>query len=302
MTAASLDTSRPHRGTIFLKDARVVSHEAFPGEQFILRVHAPECAERAVAGSFAHIRCDRDIPMRRPLSIMRANRATGEVDFLYKIVGAGLAALCRTEVGDNLSILGPIGNGFSPDKSRPRKLMLGGGVGIPPMVFLAEQLTQAGISLADSLVLMGSEVPFPFKQQRSAIQVIGIPASATDAMPDLEFLHVPSRLASLQGFDGCHNGYVTDLATEWLNSLTTAQVNEVEIFACGPEPMLEAAAKVSAKFNIPAQLCLEEFMACAVGGCAGCAVPVYTNGEMAMKRVCVDGPVFAANAIYPDIS
>ena len=293
---------RAHRDTIFLEDARVVSHEAFAGEQFILRVNAPECAQRAVAGGFAHIRCDRDIPMRRPLSIMRANKETGDVDFLYKIVGAGLTALCRTEVGDNVSILGPIGNGFSPAENRPRKLMLGGGVGIPPMVFLAEQLKQADVSLLDSLVVMGSEVPFPFNQVKSAIKVAGIRAVATDAMPDLEFLGVASRLASLQDFSGCHKGYVTDLATEWLNSLTADELNEVEMFACGPEPMLEAAARVAVKFGLPCQLCLEEYMACAVGGCAGCAVPVIVDGEKTMKRVCVDGPVFAANSIYPDIN
>ena len=66
--------------------------------------------------------------------------------------------------------------------------------------------------------------------------------------------------------------------------------------------MLEAAARVAAKFGLPCQLCLEEYMACAVGGCAGCAVPVIVDGEKTMKRVCVDGPVFAANSIYPDIN
>jgi dihydroorotate dehydrogenase electron transfer subunit len=297
----STTPAREHRGTIFLEDARVTSHEAFAGDQFILRVKAPECAAHAVAGSFAHIRCDRDIPMRRPLSIMRANQNTGEVDFLYKIVGTGLAALSKASVGDNLSILGPIGNGFSPHIDRPHKLMLGGGVGIPPMMFLAEQLHHAGISLDSSLVLMGSEVPFPFRQVKSTLAVDGLPAAATDSMPDLEQLGIASRLASLQNYSGCHQGYVTDLASEWLKSLPDDAHNKVEIFACGPEPMLEAAAAVAKSFGLPCQLCLEEFMACAVGGCAGCSVPVYQNGNMAMKRVCVDGPVFSADGIYPDI-
>ena len=118
-------------------------------------------------------------------------------------------------------------------------------------------------------------------------------------MPDLERLGVPSRLASLQGYDGALRGYVTDLGRHWLDSLTTDALGEVEVFACGPEPMLVAAARLAAAYGLPCQLCLEEFMACAVGGCAGCAVPVYTNGSMAMKRVCVDGPVFAAESIYP---
>ena len=292
--------SRPHRGTIFLEDARVVRHEAFAAHQYILSVIAPECAQRAVAGSFAHIRCARDIPMRRPLSIMRANRETGEVDFLYKVVGTGLAALSSAAEGDVLSILGPIGNGFSPSANKPIKLMLGGGVGIPPMVFLANQLHQTGADLLKSLVLMGSEVPFPFQAVGSEITVAGLPANVAAGMPDLESMGIASRLASLQSYAGCYQGYVTDLAKLWLQSHDARDLNQIEMFACGPEPMLQAAAKVAAEFSVPCQLCLEEFMACAVGGCAGCAVPVYNDGKMAMKRVCVDGPVFAAAAVYPD--
>ncbi len=77
-------------------------------------------------------------------------------------------------------------------------------------------------------------------------------------------------------------------------------LGEVEIFACGPTPMLKAVAAVARRFGVPGQVSLEEFMACAVGGCAGCAVPVVIDGELAMKRVCVDGPVFDANAVFPD--
>jgi dihydroorotate dehydrogenase electron transfer subunit len=296
MTAVA---NRSHRGTIFVEDARIIRHEAFAADQYILRVAAPECAQRAVAGSFAHVRCARYIPMRRPLSIMRANRETGEVDFLYKVVGTGLAALSSAVAGEVVSLLGPIGNGFSPDVARPIKLMIGGGVGIPPMVFLAEQLHRAGADLNNSLVLMGSEVPFPFQTLNSAVAVAGLPDNVSAGMPDLETLGVASRLSSLQGFTGCYQGYVTDLAKLWLQGRDAGQLKQIEMFACGPEPMLKAAAKVAAEFSLPCQLCLEEYMACAVGGCAGCAVPVYTNGEMTMKRVCVDGPVFAATAVYP---
>jgi dihydroorotate dehydrogenase electron transfer subunit len=299
---AKMTTSqpKPHRGTIFVNEAQVVQQEEHPGEQFILRVVAPDCAAHAVPGSFAHIRCDADIPMRRPLSIMRANKVTGEVDFLYKIVGAGLRALSHADAGDTLNILGPIGNGFSLNKDKPRKLMIGGGVGLPPMVFLAEHMLQAGLSLTNSLVLMGSEVPFPFAQQTSTIAVPGLAAEVSAAMPDLETQGVASRLASLQGYEGCHQGYVTDLARDWLKTLTSDELEEVEIFACGPEPMLKAASDVAAEFGIACQLCLEEFMACAVGGCAGCVVPVHEAGGIKMKRVCVDGPVFEAQSIYPE--
>lgn len=294
------DVSKAHRGTIFVSDARVVEQLKFPNDQYILRVAAPECARHAVPGSFAHIRCDADIPMRRPLSIMRANTDTGEVDFLYKIVGTGLRALSQARAGDSLNILGPIGNGFSSNAQRPHKLMVGGGVGIPPMVFLAERLQHSGAPLENSLVLMGSEAPFPFTQLRSKIAVPGLPEETTHSMQQLEKLGIASRLASLQNYTGCYQGYVTALAADWLQYQSAETLSEVEMFACGPEPMLEAMAKIAAEFSVPCQLCLEEFMACAVGGCAGCAVPVYNNEGMSMKRVCVDGPVFEASSIYPD--
>jgi dihydroorotate dehydrogenase electron transfer subunit len=92
---------------------------------------------------------------------------------------------------------------------------------------------------------------------------------------------------------------VTDLAAEWLGSLPEAARAEVEVFACGPTPMLRAIARVAQRFKVPCQVSLEEFMACAVGGCAGCAVEVQGPGGPAMKRVCVDGPVFDANAVFP---
>ncbi len=291
---------KTNRDTIYVSEARVVEQLEFPGDQYILRVMAPECARHAIPGSFAHIRCDADIPMRRPLSIMRANAATGEVDFLYKIVGTGLRALSHARIGDSLSILGPIGNGFSSNLQRPHKLMIGGGVGIPPMVFFAEHLQLSGAPLDHSLVLMGSEVPFPFALLSSKITVQGLPEEATHSMQELENLGVASRLASGQDYEGCYRGYVTALAAVWLQSLTADTLTKVEMFACGPEPMLEAAAKVAAEFSVPCQLCLEEFMACAVGGCAGCTVPVYSNEGMTMQRVCVDGPVFKAESIYPD--
>jgi len=290
--------NKAHHDTIFVEDARIVAHLPYPDDQYVLRVIAPECARRAVPGSFAHIRCDTDIPMRRPLSIMRANPDSGEVEFLYKIVGTGLAALSRAREGETLSIMGPIGNGFTPDRQRPNKLMIGGGVGIPPMVFLAEQLTEAD-GPDSKLVLMGSEVPFPFASADSTLPVNGIDAAVNATMPELENIGVPARLASLQNYSGCYQGYVTDLARDWLTAQDAAVVDQTEMFACGPEPMLAAAASVAAKFGIPCQLCLEEYMACAVGGCAGCAVPVHTESGVAMKRVCVDGPVFAAHSIYP---
>jgi dihydroorotate dehydrogenase electron transfer subunit len=284
------------RGTIFLEQSRVLSQLAYDAEQFVLRLAAPKCAAAAQPGSFAHLTCDPTIPMRRPLSIMRADPAAGWIEILYKVVGPGLQALAARKAGDEVSVLGPIGKPFVPHPDRPRALLIGGGVGIPPMVFLADRLrTQRGYK---PLVLMGSEVPFPFRTRPSATIVAGIPHGSIACMPLLEEWGVPSRLASKSDFPGCYPGFVTELAEEWLRSLGPAELAEVEIFACGPTPMLKATAALARRHGLPCQVSLEEFMACAVGGCAGCTVLVRTADGPAMKRVCVDGPVFDAYAVF----
>ncbi|MBA3564768.1 MAG: dihydroorotate dehydrogenase electron transfer subunit [Gammaproteobacteria bacterium] len=271
---------------------------AYPGGQYVLRVQAPKCAATALPGSFAHITCDPAVPMRRPLSIMRASAEAGWVEFLYKIVGDGLRHLGTRRPGDHLSLMGPIGKPFEPHRDRPRPLLIGGGVGIPPMIFLAERLKPDAQSEYRPLVLMGSEIPFPFRARPSAILVSGMPDGVIAGMPLLDEWAVPSRLASWSDFPGCHAGYVTDLASRWLESLDGAARDQVEIFACGPAPMLAASTALARRFGLPCQVSLEEFMACAVGGCAGCTVEVSTPDGPAMKRVCVDGPVFDAHTVF----
>jgi dihydroorotate dehydrogenase electron transfer subunit len=290
--------SSTHRGTIFLEEARVLSQLAYDALQFVLRVAAPKCAASATPGSFAHITCDPAIPMRRPLSIMRADARAGWIEVLYKVVGPGLQALAARKAGDSVSVLGPIGRGFSAHPARPRTLLIGGGVGIPPMIFLAERLRADPAAAWKPLVLMGSEVPFPFRARPSALIVAGMPAASIACMPLLEEWGVPSRLASRADLPGCFAGFVTELADAWLASLSASELAQVEIFACGPTPMLKACAALARRFKVPAQVSLEEFMACAVGGCAGCTVEVRSDSGPAMKRVCVDGPVFDAYTVF----
>jgi dihydroorotate dehydrogenase electron transfer subunit len=286
---------KAHRSTVFVEDAVILYHESHPGNQYVLRAAAARCALHARPGSFAHIQCSPSLPMRRPLSIMRADAGQGWVEFLYKDVGSGTHALSRRKAGETINLIGPIGAPFRPDRSRPRTLMLGGGVGIPPMIFLADSLR------ADShwrpLVLMGSEVPFPFAVRPSRILVPGMADGVLAAMPLLEEWGIPGRLASLQGYPGCFRGYLTELARGWLEAMTQAERAEVSVYACGPRPMLAAAARLAREYALPCQVSLEEFMACAVGGCAGCTVKVTTSAGFAMKRVCVDGPVFDASLV-----
>lgn len=295
---AGATASREHRGTIFVEDAKVLSQDAFPGRQYIMRLAAPGTAARATAGSFVHVAVDPSVPMRRPLSIMRVDPQAGWIELLYKIHGEGLKHLASRRAGDVVNLLGPIGQGFRPDPARPRALLLGGGVGIPPMVFLADALRARAAEGFRPLAMLGSELPFPFRARPSTMLVPGMPDGVIACMPLLEEWGVPSRLTTRSGFAGCHDGYVTDLARLWLAQLDAAALRQVEVFTCGPTPMLKAVAAMAREFGLPCQASLEEYMACAVGGCAGCAVLVQTPAGPAMKRVCVDGPVFDAHSVF----
>ncbi len=289
--------NKPHRDTINVELAEIISHTSYPGDQYILRVHAPLIAAEAKAGSFVHIQCAPSLPMRRPISIMRTSPKTGMVDFLYKAVGEGTRQLAMRKQGEILDMLGPIGQPFQLHKGNKRPLLIGGGVGMPPMIFIADEIKKQR-SHYQPFVILGSEAPFPFAAQPSQFILPGIPTEVTATMPLLEEWNIPCRLASLQGYPGVHEGYVTDLARLWLNALDEDERSQVEIFSCGPHPMLKAVADLATEFNLPCQVSLEEYMACAVGGCAGCVVEVKTEQGSAMKRVCVDGPVFDAAQIF----
>lgn len=285
-----------NRNTILTEQGKIISHEAFDGEQFIITVSAPNIANRALAGSFVHVQCDASLAMRRPISIMQADKTKGTITLLYKALGYGTQLLSQRQIGESLDLLGPIGKPFELHPDKPRPLLIGGGVGLPPMVFIAETIAQFKKEF-QPLVIMGSEVPFPFQLQASQLEVAGLPAEINACMPLLEELKITTRLCSLQNYTGVYRGYVTDLARLWLENLTTQQRSEVELFSCGPTPMLAAVTKLAKEFELPCQVSLEEYMACAVGGCAGCVVKIIENGQASMKRVCVDGPVFDAHQV-----
>ncbi len=286
------------RNTINLEEAEILAHQSFAGDQFLLRLYAAEIAAAARAGSFVHLRCDPALPMRRPMSIMRASAEEGWLDILYKAHGAGTRLLARRTVGDTLSLLGPIGVPFRQGNYKSRPLLIGGGVGIPPLIFLAEHIKKNHPAIRP-LVFMGSEVPFPFSTPPSKRLIEGIPAGVIATMPLLEDWGIACRLSSRQGYPGCYAGHVSELARHWLERHAQEKHKAIEIFACGPTPMLRAVAELAREYALPCQVSLEEYMACAVGGCAGCAVRVETDTGPTMQRVCVEGPVFEAAAVFP---
>ena len=284
-------------GSILLEDARVLRHAAHPGAQHILELAAPRIAARARPGQFVHLRCAPGLPMRRPLSLLGTDAASGVIRLLYKVVGEGTRLLAQRQPGESLSLMGPIGQPFGLPEAGSDCLLIGGGVGIPPLLYLAQALAAGGHDLHASLLLMGSEAPAPFALTAARLPVPGLAAAIDQTLPEMEALGLPARLASLQARPGWHRGYVTELAAAWL---AARRSRPVRLYACGPEPMLRACAALAARHGLSAQLSLEEHMACAVGGCAGCTVRVATAQGPAMKRVCVDGPVFEAAAVYPE--
>ena len=286
---------KTHRDTISVNDCQVLAHYQFEADQYIITLESKEIADSTRPGQFVHLSVSGMLAMRRPISVMSVDADNGTFDLLYKIVGEGTKQLADRKIGDVLSVIGPIGNGFElTDRKIP--LLIGGGVGMPPMIAIAQKIKDN--AYYNPYVILGSEVPFPFEASQSSLS--GFNSSSFHTMPLLEEWRVPCGLASLQDYEGVYKGYVTDLAREYLDSLSSSDLKEVEVFTCGPNPMLEAVSKLANEYKLPCQASLEEYMACAVGGCAGCVVEVATENGPAMKRVCVDGPVFDAKTVFND--
>jgi len=282
-----------HRNTIYEEQAEVIARADHPGEQFILRVKAAKTATHAQPGQFVHIRVSEGRPLRRPISIMLTDPAKGTVDLLFKAIGEGTRELSERKVGEILPMLGPIGRPFDLSDTSKRYVLVGGGVGIPPMIFAADRLA----GKADVVVFAGSEVAFPFALRPSQFLLAGIEGNTILGIASLESRGVPSRLASNADMYGCYQGHVPDLAGEYLRALSDAERARTVLLSCGPHPMLHAVARLSRETGVAAQLSLEEHMACGIGGCAGCVVKTIEAGGEYYRRVCVDGPVFPAEML-----
>ncbi len=285
--------AKPHHSTAFEEQAEVLAHVAHPSDQFVLRLKAPKVAAAAAPGQFVHLRVSDERALRRPISIMLTNPENGTVDLLYKAIGEGTHLLSQRKVGDAVPVLGPIGKSFDLSDHSKRYILIGGGVGIPPMIFTADRLQ----GVADCVVFAGSEVEFPFALKPSDTLLPGIGGNAILAIRSLEERGIPSRLASSAGLYGCYEGHVPSLAHDYLTALGSEERARCVLLSCGPHPMLHAVAKVGREFDLPTYLSLEEHMACGIGGCAGCVVKTVESGEEKYRRVCVDGPVFEAGLL-----
>jgi NAD(P)H-flavin reductase len=195
----------------------------------------------------------------RAFSVLRAR--DHELQFLIEDVGPGTKRLCELRPGDELLIVGPLGNGFAMPRENRQALLVGGGVGIAPLAIWQDELAP------QTTTLLGF---------RDAAHAAGA-ALLSDAV-----------VATDDGSVG-YEGLVTDLLEEELD----ARGEELEVYACGPPAMLEAVRAMCVERDVPAQLALESGMACGFGACFGCVVPT-THGYV---RLCLDGPVLDAHKL-----
>jgi NAD(P)H-flavin reductase len=198
----------------------------------------------------------------RAFSVMRVR--DGEAHYLLEDVGPGTNRLCELGPGDEVWVLGPLGQGFRDPGEGRRAVLVGGGVGIAPLAIWQDALLERGTPHA---LLLG------FRDGDHALGANLLRCA---------------RLATDDGSLG-HHGYVTELLAAELDEHPHA-----EVYACGPPPMLEAVRALCEERDVPAQLALESGMACGFGACFGCVVPTRDGGYL---RVCVDGPVVEAAAL-----
>ncbi|RIY38845.1 dihydroorotate dehydrogenase electron transfer subunit [Psittacicella gerlachiana] len=244
-------------------NATIISQELIAKDIYRLRVHSPTLVEKMqTPGQFVNIRIGtgNEFVLRRPISICEINQDEHEFVMIYRAQGAGTKALAKTSAGSEIDILGPLGQGYDLECLAPGQtaLIVGGGIGVPPLYELAKRFQAKGIK---------------------TIHVLGFNSQA-DVFYEQEFNALgPTYICTADGSYG-HQGFVTQI-TEKLTGYHA-------YFACGPLAMLKALAS---QLTCPGYISLEERMACGIGACYAC---VCKDKQGEIKRVCYDGPVFNA--------
>ncbi|MDY6912273.1 MAG: dihydroorotate dehydrogenase electron transfer subunit [Chloroflexota bacterium] len=233
----------------------ISSCEVSPGVQLIW-IEAPQIASVAIPGQFVTVHCGEDVLLRRPFSIHRIDE--GKLAILFAVVGQGTEWLSGRVEGESLSILGPLGNGFRIDQDSRNLLLVAGGIGIAPLVFLAEKAVAEGFFVR---LMHGTATA----SQYSPVMMEGV-----------EYIRITE-----DGSTG-EKGLVTDF-------LPAFALSADQVFACGPVPMYRALSALEAQLRGKSvQILMEQVMGCGVGACMGCTV---ATGQ-GMKMVCRDGPAF----------
>lgn len=250
--------------------AEVLDHRRVAPEHYVLSLDAPEIARDALPGQFVMVRRPEgyDPLLPRAFSVYHAEEEAGYIELLYREVGRGTGALRRVDAGNYLHVWGPLGNAFRLPAG-DRVVLVAGGVGVPPLVFWSARLAAL---------------------QAPVEQVALVGASTGAFLVGVEHLRHSGAEVHVSTDDGSmgHHGRVTDLLPRHLEE------RRVNLYACGPMPMLAAVARICEARGVHAELALEAPMACGVGACLGCTVPLVGGG---FARVCTEGAVFVSGRV-----
>jgi dihydroorotate dehydrogenase electron transfer subunit len=283
--------------------ATIIENVAIARDTYRLRLDDPIMARAILPGQFLMVRpaapgCD-DPLLGRPLALydvaIDAAGAPVAVDVVYLVVGRGTAALARRTPGEQLSVWGPLGNGFGPAPAGP-VLFVAGGIGQTP--FLALGRSWLG-KMAYGTQGRGADLPRQAPsgggpRSSRATMLYGVrTASLLAGLNDFRQAGIDVEIATDDGSAG-YRGYVTELLALRLQQIE----RPARIVGCGPFPMLTALARLVAPFGIPCDVSLENHMACGFGACFSCVASIrQPGGEFDLRRVCVEGPVFEAEAV-----
>lgn len=246
----------------------VLKKSAIARDIYSFTILCPEVAEAAQPGQFVHIRVD-GFTLRRPVSICEIDKCKGTLRIVFEIRGEGTAVLARLNEGELIDMLAPLGHGFTVDESFGKVVLIGGGIGTPPMLPLAQ--------------IYGEK----------AVVITGYRGSSNVILQrELADTGAETILCTDDGSLGIH-GFVTQPLEEILRK---GGVDAV--YACGPTPMLKGIAALSKTYGVKlCEVSQEERMACGIGACLGCACKVKRNDEEYFVHVCKNGPVFNAEEV-----
>ena len=269
------------------QQAEVIRQRELAAGIFDLLLKAPDVAAQARAGQFVDLYCaDKSRLLPRPISLAGVEKDSGQIRLVYRISGAGTEEFSRLQAGDPIALLGPLGNGFPLEEAAGKQvLLLGGGIGIPPLLQTAKalrQMKEASLHPAEITAVLGYR-------------------DADTFLAD-EFAAVCDRvlLATEDGSIGTMGTVLDALTADRAAGSGKTAVPDALIFSCGPTPMLRAVKAYAEKEAIPCLVSLEERMACGIGACLACVcrtAEIDGHSQVKNRRVCKDGPVFRAEEV-----
>lgn len=242
--------------------------------------------------------------LRRPFSLAghRKTELGSELDIIHRVVGVGTDWLSTLNEGDEVDLVGPLGNAFVLPENRSIGLMVGGGVGLPPMYYLAEGLAAAGYGGCAFVGAMSSDL-LAITPSDEAASENGDPRLSVAEFARHGF---PCVVTTNDGSSGM-SGLITDGLKRYIENQTEQQRSQTVIYTCGPEPMMHAVHKLATAFGIDCQACMEQAMACGMATCQSCVVKIKESDNphahledgtpWRYRLACTDGPVFDANEI-----